>query len=69
MPLSFASILLFSSFLVTPCFLVPYWLAWSEVSVKKKEKLVNTLMCRVRRAVAKDEKTLMTDDGNSLQFT
>ena len=36
MSLSFASVLLFSSFLVTPCFLVPCWLAWSELSVKKK---------------------------------
>ena len=38
--LSFVSILLFSSFLVTPCVLVPYWLAWSELSVKKVKESI-----------------------------
>ena len=38
MSLSSASILLFSSSLVTPCVLAPYWLAWSELSVKKCHK-------------------------------
>ena len=36
--LSFASILLISSSLVTRCVLVTYWLAWSELSVKKRKK-------------------------------
>ena len=40
--LSFASILLFSSFLVTPCVLVLCWLAWRELTVKKDLVTVTT---------------------------
>ena len=42
MSLSLVSILLFSSSLVTPCVLVPCWLAWSELSVKTGLSRKNT---------------------------
>ena len=45
MSLSFASILLFSSSLVTPCVLVPCWLAWSELSVKKRHSVTRHIPC------------------------
>ena len=65
--LSFASILLFSSSLVTPCVLVPFWLlvrfgllvtCCSELSVKQQQQqlMISIQLIKVRRGTKLHEK-------------